>query len=172
MVIIFSLRCLIYLCVTWWRLDHHSPVRSLWRLRTDETTVAVSASHQTAPCTCLCACVCVDGGAVAGRRLRQAARVRQLRAAADGAGGRRAGDPTDALPDATLRRHGGGRLAGPLPPLQSQPVADTQQHVQLGRRKWSARTASVWCVHTDWHRGVGPARTRRLANFRNSRVSR
>ena len=47
-----------------------------------------------------------------------------------GAGGRRLGDPADALPDAALHQHQPRRVSGALPPLQSQPVADAQQHVQ------------------------------------------
>ena len=58
--------------------------------------------------------------------------VRELQAAAAGATGRRAGAPAGPLPHATLRGHGARRLAGPLPALQGQPVADAQQPVRLG----------------------------------------
>lgn len=65
-------------------------------------------------------------------RLPGNGRVRELQAAAAGSSGRRPGDPADTLPHAALHRHGARRLAGPLPALQGQPIADAQQPLRLG----------------------------------------
>lgn len=76
--------------------------------------------------------------------------VRELQAAAAGPPGRRPGDHADALPHAALRRHGARRLAGPLPALQGQPVADPQQPLRLGTGTLlHAKTACVLNLGID-----------------------
>jgi len=78
----------------------------------------------------------LDDSAVAVGGLPGSAGVREFPSVAGGAGDGRAGNPAVALPRAALHRHGAGRLAGALPPLQGQPLADTQQHL---RRKLTCK---------------------------------
>ena len=76
----------------------------------------------------------LDDSPVAQRRLPRPARVRELQAALGGARGRHHGDPADAVPGAEVHLDGAGRLAGAIPPLQGQPLADAQQrHVWRGK---------------------------------------